>query len=65
MYYFANSPMGVTNEGHWQVKEAGGGLELCAAIFVECTTVLKPVVKGQVESATKEIGDAMLKKAQE
>lgn len=64
LFYYASSPMGVTNEARWTVKEANGGLELTLSIFVECNMMLKPVVKGQVEVDSKKIASALVARMQ-
>lgn len=55
LWYWASSPMGVTNEGLWSVREGANGLELLVSVQVDCNMMLKPVVKGQVQSASEEI----------
>lgn len=62
MFYYATSPMGVSNEARWTVKEVDGGLELHASVFVECNMMLKPVVKGQVETGTKQIAAVLIQR---
>lgn len=55
LWYQATSPMSVINKATWEVKEGASGLELHASILVECSMVLKPIVKGQVQSNTNEL----------
>lgn len=62
MFYYASSPMGVSNEARWTIKEVGSGLELHASVFVECNMMLKPVVKGQVETSCKQIAAALVQR---
>lgn len=47
--------MGVANEGLWTLKEVAGGLELYGTIQVDCSLVLRPVVKGQIQSASNQL----------
>lgn len=60
LWYHAASPMGVINEGLWEVKEGAGGLELLVTIQVECNMVLKPIVKGQVKTSAEQIHKALV-----
>lgn len=55
LWYWASSPMGVNNEGLWTVQEGANGLELLVSVQIDCNMVLKPVVKGQVQSSSEEI----------
>lgn len=55
LWYLATSPMSVINKGTWEVKEGAGGLELNVSILIECSMVLKPMVKSQVQSNTNQL----------
>lgn len=60
LWYWASSPMGVQNEGLWTVKDGANGLELAVSVQVDCNMMLKPVVKGQVQSGSEEIHKNMV-----
>lgn len=60
LWYYAISPMSVTNESLWTVKEASGGLELVVTTQVECNMMLKLIVKGQATSSLQQIHGALV-----
>lgn len=65
LWYYATSPMGVTNTAVWEVKEAGNGLELRVTLQVECSVMLKSVVKGQVTSSVQQIHKTLVERMKE
>lgn len=60
LWYLATSPMGVSNEAVWTIKDAAAGLELVVSVLVDCNMMLKPVVKAQVEAGTDEIAKKLV-----
>lgn len=64
LWYRAQSPMGVVNEGRWTVKQeqGGEGQEVVLEVVqeVECSLVLRAVVKGRVESSIRQIHGSLV-----
>jgi hypothetical protein len=60
------SPLNVTMETVWEVKEGpNGGLVLSEDILIKCSRLLVPVIKSTCESGWKGIHEKMINKLKE